>query len=601
MSSPFGIFRKHQKIMLVVLIGLSMLSFVIFGTVSQASDLQNMPPGLTAIALAALVAAVAWVIGIPNGKSGEYGTIGLIAGLALGAVVWLRSGSGDVVTTRDFGLNQNELNQLMNQRALANRFVAYAIDRSTAPENQFLASYLAQQYQFQLDRRVDDFGRDVLLGELLRRKARDLDMSLPESAVNDFIKEMTQDKMTQQMFREIRSELAASESDLYTALRNELLAQMAARSLYGYIGLPPAVDWELSQRLQVQQKLEVAEVPIAPFIDDKAEPPADELQTLFEKHRQFPPGYDEQGQPKEGSPGFLQPRRIKIGYLTPDYLAFEKQVKITDEQIEARYLRDYASIGNPLEGLIPDGPDPLGGPLFPNSTGDAGTPAGDETAPATPADDTETPDPAAGDADPSAGTDGSDAPAPTPTPAPEGAPTTEAPPATTEPATPAEPQEQPSEPTTEEPQPEPAADPSCDDTPAATEAATEAAAEATPAAESADAADAPATADAPASTDAPASEPVGETTADDKPEITPGDSTDPFPNIPGVVGPPGTGEQPRRCRPAKCRPSKRSRRRSTTNCSPKRPPDSLMSRSPPRSRSFRMKSHATSTSRKRRS
>ena len=116
MSSPFSIFRKHQKILLVVLIGLAMLSFVIFGTISQASDVQNMPPMLMVAIAASLVAAVAWVVGIPKQKSGEYGSIGLIAGAALGAVLVFSGRKAPAVTTTEFSLSRQELNELQHNR-----------------------------------------------------------------------------------------------------------------------------------------------------------------------------------------------------------------------------------------------------------------------------------------------------------------------------------------------------------------------------------------------------------------------------------------------------------------------------------------------------
>jgi hypothetical protein len=565
MSSPFTLFRKHQKIMLVVLIGLSMLSFVIFGTVSQAADLKSMPPMLIAIAMAALVATVAWVVGIPNGKSGEYGSMGLILGAALGAVIWMRSGTTDVVTTRDFGISGNEMTRLLNQRYTANRFIGLAIDRTAELDNDMFTNLMFQQHAFRFDPRVENDSRDVVLGELLRREGRRLGMSLPESAVNDFINSVTNRKMTPKIFQEIRSEMHESESDIYDALRNELTARMVQRSLYGGVGFAPGVDWEMTQRLQVQQKLEVAEIPIAPFIDDKTEPPEGELETLFAANRENFPGFSPRGQMEEGRPGFLQPRRINVGYLQPDYLAFEKQATVTDAQIEARYLRDYGTVTDPLEGLLDDlqledGPlltpglegTPGDGPFIPSDPAAPLTPEGTapETGTTTPegtvpeAGATETPETPAQET-PETTTPSGDAPA-TPEatgdqPASESTPTTESDSpgcddpaatsdtpleATTDPVseTPADPATTPE--ATETPATDPAADPTTD--PAATPAATtEADAATTPTADAATTPAPDATATDPAATD-PAADPAA--------------STDPFPNIPGLVGQPGIGE-----------------------------------------------------------
>lgn len=81
MRSPFEIFRRHQKILTVILVGMAMFSFVICGAIQ---DPQNIPAGLMILAIAALMAGVFWVAGLQSGKSNEYSIWGLVAGVLIG-------------------------------------------------------------------------------------------------------------------------------------------------------------------------------------------------------------------------------------------------------------------------------------------------------------------------------------------------------------------------------------------------------------------------------------------------------------------------------------------------------------------------------------
>jgi hypothetical protein len=525
MSSPFAVFRKHQKIMLVVLVGLSMLSFVIFDAVQNVGDIGNMPPTLIVLALAALVGAVAWVIGIGNQKSSEYGSIGLIAGLAIGLLFVLQSRKSDSITTGTFDISRGEMNELINTRRTANGFVAEAVRRSSADPNGTSAQYLAQASQFHLAFSDEEIEQDVILGELLRREADKIDLEVPDAAVADFIQQLTGGNLSKEDFREIRQELRASESDIMQSLKRELKAREARNLLYSRVDLPPAVDWEFSQRLQVRQSATTAAVPVSAFIDEKAEPTQADLDALFQEYRNNAPGVTPTGKPQEGRPGFYQPPRIQLAYVTPDYPTFEKLVEgdVTEAMIQERYQRDYVDAAKaPTIGdgpLFPDGPsipglsipgvpdmplNPLGPNLAPPSpvkTPDA-APATPET-PATPAPDAAAPAPA--------------------TPAPEATPAPTTPPETAPPAT---------EPATPPATPEEKTDGTCGDDPAAAAPATP---EAAPAAET-PAATPPAT--TPAAETPAAPPPAAETpaAAPSPAAATPpadGQSTDPFPIAPG--------------------------------------------------------------------
>ncbi|MCA9055501.1 MAG: hypothetical protein KDA75_16785, partial [Planctomycetaceae bacterium] len=385
MSSPFQVFRKHQKILLVVLVGLSMLSFVIFDAVQNVSDISQMPPTLIVLTIAALVGAVAWVVGINNHKSSEYGSMGLIAGVAIGLLFVMQSRKSDAVSLGEFEMTHSELNQLVSSRFLANRFIAGAIQESNPDMGDMERNYTIRGSQFGFGFPEEQVDRDVILGDLLRREAAKIGMDLPDSAVHDYIKRVTNNKMTKEAFRDVRNQLGASEADIVESIRQELLARQAANALYSRVDLPPAVDWEFSQRLQIRESATTAAIPISAFIDEKAEPPAAELEQLFQTYRENRPGFTPTGRVEEGRPGFVQPSRIRLAYVTPDYQAFESQVKVTDEEIAARYQRDYVEPSKGSAGsLLPSGPLFPGGPTLPETKGPA-LPGGDDAVPPEPA------------------------------------------------------------------------------------------------------------------------------------------------------------------------------------------------------------------------
>src|SRR5690606_24107883 len=109
-------------------------------------------------------------------KSNEYGSIGLIAGLAVGLVFMLRSGEPSVVTTNRGDLSRSEVVELMNEREIANQFIARAIGRTfdmpdfpeqllqfIRPEQLLEERIMNNQFGFETRRDITE--RDVLIGE----------------------------------------------------------------------------------------------------------------------------------------------------------------------------------------------------------------------------------------------------------------------------------------------------------------------------------------------------------------------------------------------------------------------------------------------------
>jgi hypothetical protein len=404
MQSPFEIFRKHQKMLTVVLTGLAMFAFVILGAVPDPSA---MPPLLGAIFIGGVVGGLAWLAGIRSKKSNEYGLIGFIAGLGIGLAAMMAVGPGDVVRADTGNINQMEMTNLQRQRGLANQFVQLAYNRAEEKARKSDLRLLQSPPRFGFGH--PDETKDIVVGELLRREADKLGMQVSDDAVNDLIRSLSTagvhpDDPEQRPLlgasdvKGIRSQMGGiSESELYQALRNELKALNAGRFFYGGITvadgrnpLPPLEYWEFYRKMNIQQSLAVAPVPVSAFVDESATPGDAELQELFAAHKGNFHNTTLEGRLDEGRIGFRQPRRVALEYIEIPYDAVEKTVgEVTDEEIEQFYEENYASAPDLPAGAA-GGATPTDGPMLPDM-GPDDAPAADDTpqppAEAPPADD----------------------------------------------------------------------------------------------------------------------------------------------------------------------------------------------------------------------
>lgn len=437
MASSLKIFRKNQRVLMVITTGLAMISFVLLGAVQTRPS--EMPTLLVVLALAAMVGGAAWVIGLVNQKSGEYGMAGAAIGAILGIALSWGNREPTAVYADSGNISLRELQTLHNDRQIANSFVRMAfqqmIGRDPGAINYF----------------GGDSEREIITAELLRREGKRLGLAVTNEGAFDFIRGLGQgflgdSGLTQQQFSEIRTRLKLSEQQLVDVLKSELLAQQTAVSLYQELSVPPESLWEYYKKLNVSEDCEVAVLPVSEFVDSSAEPPAAELEELFKKYATNRPGYTPEGRVEEGRPGFIQPARAKLAYLEAVFDDFEKQAgEVTDAEIEKRYEEVYKkplttpALPKGLESLLgPDGTIPevtAPGTATPETPATGSTPPATET-PAAPA--TETP------AEP-AKEPGAEAPVESPA----TEPSTEAPPATP-PAT-EQPPETPAEPANEEP------------------------------------------------------------------------------------------------------------------------------------------------------
>jgi hypothetical protein len=383
MSSPFRIFRKHQKVLMVVLVGLSMLSFVVCGAIQNVQDVSG--PLLVAL-LALAVGSITWLIGLGQQKSTEYGAYGLLIGACAGLVLSWNFSAPPAIRMKGGNISNEQLAEMQERRHLANQFVQFVVGHinEANPTARLQPDYFGGMTDM-----------DMAIAEVLRREADRLGIVGSQEVVTNYLTALTTPRggpkslLTSKIMQSVCREIHASEQAVYEALEDEWRLRQVQRMLggSGSEAIPPETYWDAHQKLNVQQDMELAVLPAADFVDESLEPSDAELAEFFGQYRENFPNTTPEGEPEPGRPGFYQPRRAQFAYVEGTAEDYIDQVEVTPEEIEAEYLRRYPPpISDDAEsttpgGAIPDGPqlpDPfLNGPNLPPIPMLPGTPSGE--------------------------------------------------------------------------------------------------------------------------------------------------------------------------------------------------------------------------------
>jgi hypothetical protein len=235
---------------------------------------------------------------------------------------------------------------------------------------------------------------------LLAKKARDLGVQVDETAVKQFISQLSAFTLVESDWLDIAAiELPnqhMSMNQLYAQLETELLAQhMLSLSQAGlfsvnssgmHLAIPPSQVWDFSNRLHRRLQIAACPLDVAQFTSEVGEPTRAELLALFEK------GKDRDPNPDMPEPGFHSPKRIAFGYFRVDFKPFLdaalKTIPENDPRIEAEYQKGISQ-GKfkvlELEEETPAAPTTELPTSEPPKT-DSGKPASDKPADAKPAD-----------------------------------------------------------------------------------------------------------------------------------------------------------------------------------------------------------------------
>ncbi|MAT16659.1 MAG: hypothetical protein CMJ46_15475 [Planctomyces sp.] len=346
MSSPFSYFRKYAKELTVALIGLSMFAFIVL-------DMMR-PQHLPMVMLALLGAVVFFFLGKNSGRRIIYTAVGLLAGAVLGSQFTGFAEAEPPVSVNEVPLERMELEELVQNRYRANQFLMLAQEEALGP----------QALQMQGGPVTFGFGlptyEDVVLGKILIDIGEELRVAVTDTVVADFIKEITQDKITTKTFNEILERMSTSAGEINEILRHELKASLAYKLHARHLNPTPSDYWDTFRKTKIEQELQVVPIPTEKFIPLVNNNPTDsEIEKYFDKYKDKLPR--ELGM---NAPGFKVPRKVNLEYLMADRDALQDElsqgIEITDEEVEEFYEENKETYRNvnpfPADNAAEGGP-----------------------------------------------------------------------------------------------------------------------------------------------------------------------------------------------------------------------------------------------------
>lgn len=296
MSSPFKIFRKHQKVLLVVAGLMAMIAFVILPIV-----LQNFS---------------------------------------------MRRSNTDpvVVTTTKYGnLTRGDIQNLRYRHDCVVGILSGVFEKLYGPMEE-------PRFRQVLERVFGGNTEPELVDQWLRsKKAAEIGVRLSDENITDLltntddafanffrIREKALAKITTKDIHDIFGRYQHLTEDMfYEMLRKELEVYEFNLTVSSSItGATPGQRWEYFRRTHKQAEIECIAVPVAQFAASTAAPKEDDLKAYFEKYKDRTPS------PDSAEPGFRVPQKVELEYFVANVDEFASPEKVTDEEIQTYYEKN---------------------------------------------------------------------------------------------------------------------------------------------------------------------------------------------------------------------------------------------------------------------
>ncbi|HVC97331.1 MAG TPA: hypothetical protein VND64_26860 [Pirellulales bacterium] len=283
MASPFTVFRKNQRAMMAVVGILCMIGFTIGGVASSMID-SRAPAGSDPI----------------------------------------------VVTTVNGPIREMELRRMRESRRMLNVFMLNVI--VTAKPKPYEAEIWALQNNISLkDQFGPDTEEDVVQTAVLADRAKRMGIVISDEAIFDFLRERTENKVSNAQYSEIVKKLNLSEPEVFEWLRTVLSASRLARMTFFSTQVTPAQRWDYYRRLNQHAEAEVLPLDVDDYIVQDSDPSDEDLRAFFEKNKETEPD------PQSPEFGFKVPRKAAFRYFVARYDSFVDADDVTEEEITKHY------------------------------------------------------------------------------------------------------------------------------------------------------------------------------------------------------------------------------------------------------------------------
>ncbi|WP_010585963.1 hypothetical protein [Schlesneria paludicola] len=314
-----------------------MISFLFLDNIGGGRGPMSAISG--ALIIGSLCAAGLTIVGYPRGQTLEYGVGGFVVGAIAGFIGFSRLGDNKPLVQTVYGnYSQKDLLQLGRQRSKLNQFMGAVQRKVLAPVGQF--------------GNVDE--PSMLMHQMLLSDARKMGIRISDSAVQDYLKQVLQGRLSRADFNACLKDAQVGEGELYELLKAELAANLVVeltqppahapqipqgferfinpQESLRYIVETPFQLWDIYQKLTLKESLQAVPLPVKDFVGKVAEPTETELLAFFEK-------FSKQRWVSEAQPGFVQMPRVQLAYLTGDFEKFEKGADPTDEDVLEYYQK----------------------------------------------------------------------------------------------------------------------------------------------------------------------------------------------------------------------------------------------------------------------
>lgn len=224
----------------------------------------------------------------------------------------------DQAVVKIFGqtVYRSALNQMIEQRSLANMFVAQ------------LNPYIGP-HPFGSTR-----DREMVDALILQREADRLGLPVSAELGKQYLKRITGDNMNRDLFEALLSRLnnRVSGDQLLSDIANQVRLSHVRRLL----SAPLVTPYDVFQAYRDQNErvaAKLVEVPVEKLLGKVPEPTLDELSTLYEQYKDVLPD------PARDTPGFKIPRQIQLEILSIDGNALARGIKdkLTEAELRAAY------------------------------------------------------------------------------------------------------------------------------------------------------------------------------------------------------------------------------------------------------------------------